>query len=51
MALVKDRVRQLLKHYGILFRELCTNELPLPLWGKKLHSPERLMEFSGEILL
>jgi ATP-dependent helicase Lhr and Lhr-like helicase len=47
--LVKDRIRQLLKRYGVLFRELLTNELP-PLQWKSLFRSLRLMELSGEVL-
>ncbi len=49
MELVKDRVRQLFKRYGILFRELLANELPLLQWAKTFKAL-RLMELSGEIL-
>ncbi len=47
--LVKDRVRQLLRRYGLLFRELLARELPLLRWGK-LFKTLRLMELSGEII-
>ena len=47
--LVKDRVRQLFRRYGILFRELLANELPLLQWAK-IFKALRLMELSGEIL-
>ena len=47
--LVKDRVRQLFKRYGILFRELLASELPLLQWAKTFKAL-RLMELSGEIL-
>jgi len=47
--LVKDRVRQLFKRYGILFRELQACELPLLQWAK-IFKALRLMELSGEIL-
>jgi ATP-dependent helicase Lhr and Lhr-like helicase len=47
--LVKDRVRQLLARYGILFRELLACELP-PLQWAKTFKALRLMELSGEIL-
>ena len=46
---VKDRIRQLLKRYGILFRELLANELPLLQWRVVFRSL-RLMELSGEVL-
>ncbi len=44
----KDRVRQLLKRYGILFRQLLIRELPQLRWDK-LFRILRLMELSGEI--
>ncbi len=47
--IVRDRVRQLLRRYGILFRELLTQELPELRWGKIFRSL-RIMELSGEIL-
>jgi ATP-dependent helicase Lhr and Lhr-like helicase len=47
--LVKDRVRQLLRRYGVLFRELLTNELPLLQW-REVFRTLRLMELSGEVL-
>ena len=47
--LVKDRVRQLLRRYGILFREILAGELP-PLQWAKVFRALRLMELSGEIL-
>ncbi len=47
--LVKDRARQLLKRYGILFRDLVANELP-PLQWRAVFRSLRLMEFSGEIV-
>jgi ATP-dependent Lhr-like helicase len=47
--LVKDRVRQLFKRYGILFRELVAYELPLLQWAA-IFRALRLMELSGEIL-
>ncbi len=45
----KDRVRQLLERYGILFRALALRELPDLRWGK-LFRALRLMELSGEIV-
>ncbi len=45
----KDRVRQLLRRYGIVFRELIARELPALGWGR-LFRTLRLMELSGEIL-
>jgi ATP-dependent Lhr-like helicase len=47
--LVKDRVRQLLRRYGILFRDLLSNELPLLQW-REVFRTLRLMELSGEVL-
>ncbi|MGD0229431.1 MAG: DEAD/DEAH box helicase, partial [Syntrophorhabdales bacterium] len=47
--LVKDRVRQLFRRYGILFRELVAFELPLFQWAA-IFKALRLMELSGEIL-
>ncbi len=47
--MVKDRVRQLLRRYGVLFRELLSNELPLLQWREVFRSL-RLMELSGEVL-
>ena len=47
--LVKDRVRQLLNRYGILFRQLLSYEQPLLQWGS-IFRALRLMEFLGEIL-
>jgi ATP-dependent Lhr-like helicase len=47
--LIKDRVRQLFRRYGILFRELVAYELPLFQWST-IFKTLRLMELSGEIL-
>ncbi|MHB8770810.1 MAG: DEAD/DEAH box helicase [Syntrophales bacterium] len=47
--LVKDRVRQLLGRYGILFREILAAELAPLQWGRTFRAL-RLMELSGEIL-
>jgi ATP-dependent Lhr-like helicase len=47
--LIKDRIRQLLKRYGILFRELLSNELPVLQW-RAISRSLRLMELSGEIV-
>ncbi len=47
--LVKDRVRQLFMRYGILFRELVSNELPFLRWSI-IFPVLRLMELSGEIV-
>jgi ATP-dependent Lhr-like helicase len=48
-SLVKDRVRQLLKRYGILFRDLLARELPPMVWAK-VFKTLRIMELSGEII-
>lgn len=45
----RDRVRQLFRRYGILFRELLVTELPPLQWGR-IFRALRLMELSGEIL-
>jgi ATP-dependent Lhr-like helicase len=45
----KDRVRQLLERYGILFRELLQRELPLFQW-RSIFRTLQLMEYSGEVL-
>ncbi len=47
--LVKERVRQLLKRFGILFRHLLANEL-LPFQWRAVFRSLRLMELSGEVL-
>jgi len=47
--LARDRVRQLLRRYGILFRELVSRELP-PLQWSRIFRTLRIMELSGEIL-
>ena len=47
--LSRDRVRQLLRRYGILFRELLERELP-PLRWSVVFRTLRLMELSGELL-
>jgi ATP-dependent Lhr-like helicase len=47
--LIRDRVRQLLRRYGLLFRELLASELP-PLQWAPIFKALRLMELSGEIL-
>jgi ATP-dependent Lhr-like helicase len=49
VELVKDRVRQLLRRYGILFREIVAYELPPFRWGA-IFRALRIMELSGEIL-
>jgi ATP-dependent Lhr-like helicase len=45
----KERIRQLFRRYGVLFRELLMNELPMLQW-KALFRSLRLMELSGEVL-
>jgi ATP-dependent Lhr-like helicase len=45
----RDRVRQLLRRYGILFRELLERELP-PLQWPAVFRTLRLMELAGEVL-
>lgn len=47
--IVKDRIRQLLLRYGVLFREALWNELPRLRWAE-IFPVLRLMEFSGEIV-
>ncbi|EKD35907.1 MAG: hypothetical protein ACD_75C01730G0001, partial [uncultured bacterium] len=47
--LVKDRVRQLLVRYGIIFRELLAKEPPELQW-RSIYKTLRLMELSGELL-
>jgi ATP-dependent Lhr-like helicase len=47
--LARDRVRQLLQRYGILFRELVSHELE-PLQWSRIFRTLRLMELSGELL-
>jgi ATP-dependent Lhr-like helicase len=46
---VKERVRQLFRRYGILFKQILENELPFLRWSKIFRSL-RIMELSGEIL-
>jgi ATP-dependent Lhr-like helicase len=45
----RERVRQLLQRYGILFRELLARELPALGWSN-LFRTLRIMELSGEVL-
>ncbi len=45
----KDRVRQLLDRYGVVFRELLSRELPDLAWRHTFRAL-RLMELSGEVL-
>ena len=47
--LVKDRVRQLFRRYGLIFRELLSVELPMFQWAR-VFKALRVMELSGEIL-
>lgn len=47
--LARDRVRQILQRYGILFREILARELPSLQWSR-LFRTLRIMELSGEIL-
>jgi ATP-dependent Lhr-like helicase len=46
--IAKEKVRLLLKRYGILFRELLEHELPQMHWGQ-LFRALRLLELAGEI--
>ncbi len=45
----KDRVRQVLERYGVIFRALLKRELPDLRWGP-LFRALRLMELSGELV-
>jgi ATP-dependent Lhr-like helicase len=45
----RDRIRQALVRYGVVFREILENELPLLRWPRLFRSL-RLMEFSGEVV-
>jgi ATP-dependent Lhr-like helicase len=47
--LSRDRARQLLARYGVLFREILQQELPGLRWGRVFRSL-RLMELSGEVV-
>jgi len=47
--MARDRIRQLLDRYGVIFRELLEAELP-PLRWPRLFRSLRLMEFSGEVV-
>lgn len=49
LELNKERVRQLLLRYGVLFRELLENELPALRWHR-LFKALRIMELSGELI-
>ena len=45
----RDRIRQVLQRYGVVFREILELELP-PLRWSRLFRSLRLMEFSGEVV-
>lgn len=45
----RDRVRQVLQRYGVVFREILEYELP-PLRWSRLFRALRMMEFSGEVV-
>jgi len=47
--LKRDRIRQLLSRYGVLFRELLVHETDLLSW-RSLFRSLRLMELSGEVM-
>jgi ATP-dependent Lhr-like helicase len=47
--LTKDRIRQLLKRYGLISRELIAGELH-PLQWREIFRSLRLMELSGEVV-
>jgi ATP-dependent Lhr-like helicase len=47
--LTRDRIRQVLKRYGVIFREILEYELP-PLRWSRLFRSLRMMEFSGEVV-
>ncbi len=47
--LTRDRIRQVLQRYGVIFREILENELP-PLRWSRLFRSLRTMEFSGEVV-
>jgi ATP-dependent Lhr-like helicase len=47
--LSRERARQLLARYGVLFREILQQELPGLRWGRVFRSL-RLMELSGEVI-
>ena len=49
LELQKYRIRQLFSRYGVLFREILANEMPLLQW-KNIFRTLRLMELSGEIM-
>jgi ATP-dependent Lhr-like helicase len=47
--LLRERVRQLLQRYGILFREMVERELPFMRWAR-IFRTLRIMELSGEVV-
>src|SRR5208337_333960 len=47
--ITRDRIRQVLRRFGLVFREILENELP-PLRWSRLFRSLRLMEFSGEVV-
>jgi len=47
--IARDRIRQAIQRYGIVFREILECELP-PLRWPRLFRSLRLMEFSGEVV-
>ena len=47
--LVRERVRQLLQRYGVLFREMVERELPFMRWSR-IFRTLRIMELSGEVV-
>ena len=47
--ITRDRIRQILKRHGVVFREILENELPALHWSRLFRSL-RIMEFSGEVV-
>jgi ATP-dependent Lhr-like helicase len=47
--LARDRIRQVMKRYGVVFREVLETELPALRWSRLFRSL-RMMEFSGEVV-
>ena len=45
----RERIRQVLQRYGVVFREILEQELPALRWSRLFRSL-RLMEFSGEVV-
>ncbi len=45
----RERIRQVLLRYGVIFREILEQELPTMRWSRLFRSL-RLMEFSGEVV-